>query len=139
MDDTSSFMTRRFFRSVQSYALAYNARETPTTQDFSFHESESGLVRSLLLLPSSQFFSPSYSSLKSVSGCKINVLGCCLIQDSSRICSDGISRNSCPFNFPAMASPFTCLHQLLVLLSSNIALKWTIPTSRKVSAWPLTV
>src|SRR5688572_28150478 len=53
-------------------------------------------------------------------------------------CTDSISGKAEPFRGPATASPVACRHQLFVDESSNMALKWSIPTSLKFSGLPLT-
>ena len=52
-----------------------------------------------------------------------NILVCELWPEKKRAVAIGISRNDFPFRSPTTATPVACCHQLLVVASSNIALK----------------
>ena len=58
---------------------------------------------------------------------------------ASVICWLANSVNFVPFFRPVTASPFAWRHHDPVALSSNIALKWSMPTSRNCSAFPSTI
>src|SRR6185369_10655153 len=96
---------------------------TPITHDLSFHERLSVPVKLSLLLPSSYFVVLLYESLKAGSACMTNEFGCNCSHSANDVCVLNTSGKCCPFSLPAIASPVTWRHQLLVVASSNIALK----------------
>src|SRR5690349_11080662 len=116
-------MIRFSLRRFQSYALLTPPKSMPTTHDLSFHDKLSVRVRSPLLLPRSYLPSVSYLLLIVSSNCITVALGYRANNLSSLTWKDSTSGSVSPFKGPVTASPFTCRHQLLVVTSSNIALK----------------
>src|SRR5678816_3205091 len=96
---------------------------TPTTHDLSFQDERSVRVSLPLLSPRSNFPSASQSSFDASSVCITKPLGCSSNHLLTLTWTHSTSGKVAPFNLPATASPVDCCHQLLVLLSSNIALK----------------
>src|SRR5690349_2803694 len=96
---------------------------TPTTHDFSCHDRLSVRVRSFLLLPFSYRPNESYSPFETSSDCMTTAFGYSSNHFFSVSCVHSTSGKDSPFSGPAIASPLTCRHHVLVVSSSNIALK----------------
>src|SRR4030095_2447845 len=115
-------MMRSFSNLFQSYAFDDLSTWIPAIHDLSCHDKVSLLVKRPLRSPFSKLARESYSALKTESGCMIRLCGYRVSHSLSVDCIEGISLNVCPLRRPATASPVSCLHQLFVVMSSNIAL-----------------
>src|SRR5437764_77595 len=111
------------FNLFQSYTFLFFPAFTPITHDLSFHERLSVPVSLLLLLPASYLPVVSYDFINAESACMTSEFGFNCNHLASDVCSLYTSGKCWPFNFPVIASPVTCRHQLFVVASSNIALK----------------